>query len=107
MVIWFGVLGLGGLVHIVDDASIVGAINPLHGARYLANHGSGGLVALGSTFLAVTGAEALSADMGHFGRRPIETAWMALVFPCLILNYLGQGALVLSHPETADSPFFH
>jgi KUP system potassium uptake protein len=107
MVIWFGVLAFGGLIHIIDHPSVLRAINPIHGLRYMVGHGTGGLVALGSTFLAVTGAEALYADMGHFGRRPIETAWLGLAFPSLVLNYLGQGALVLSHPETADNPFFH
>ena len=70
------------------------------------SHGTGGLIALGSTFLAVTGAEALYADMGHFGRSPIRIAWLGLVFPSLALNYLGQGALVLKHPETIENPFF-
>ena len=75
-------------------------------ASFLANHGMVGLVVLGSVFLAVTGAEALYADMGHFGRSPIRWAWMVFVFPMLALNYLGQGAMILGHPETAENPFF-
>ena len=74
--------------------------------RFLAGHGIIGLFALGAVFLAVTGAEALYADLGHFGRRPIQTAWIVFVFPSLALNYLGQGALVLTDPKALDNPFF-
>jgi KUP system potassium uptake protein len=103
---WFVIMALGGLTHIADDAAILSAISPHHGLRFLANHGTAGLFALGSVFLAVTGAEALYADLGHFGRSPIRAAWFGLVFPALALNYLGQGAMLLAHPERMENPFF-
>lgn len=103
---WFLVMALGGLMHISDDLSILAALNPYHGLAFIAGHGTAGLLALGAVFLAVTGAEALYADMGHFGRSPIRTAWLGLVFPALALNYLGQGALLLAHPESLENPFF-
>ncbi len=103
---WFLVMALGGLMHIQDDLSILAAINPVHGFSFLLNHGTAGLLALGAVFLSVTGAEALYADMGHFGRAPIRTAWLGLVLPALALNYLGQGALLLAHPEGLENPFF-
>ena len=77
-----------------------------HGVRFLLDHGVAGLFALGAVFLAVTGAEALYADLGHFGRGPIRFAWLALVLPALALNYLGQGALLLAHPEKLENPFY-
>ncbi|HEX2726577.1 MAG TPA: KUP/HAK/KT family potassium transporter, partial [Beijerinckiaceae bacterium] len=104
--VWFVALAAGGLLHLLDDASIVAAINPVHGVRFLLSHGHTGLLALGAVFLTVTGAEALYADIGHFGRKPIQTAWLAFVFPALVVNYLGQGALVLARPETVENPFF-
>jgi KUP system potassium uptake protein len=104
--IWFVVLAVTGLVHIVDEPAILLAFNPLYAAEFLAHHGTAGLFALGAVFLAVTGAEALYADLGHFGRRPIRSAWLGLVLPSLALNYLGQGALVLGNPEAAHNPFF-
>lgn len=103
---WFLLLGLGGVLHIADDIEILAAINPLHAVTFVASNGMLGLIALGAVFLAVTGAEALYADLGHFGKKPIQAAWMGLVFPSLALNYLGQGALVLARPETIESPFF-
>lgn len=103
---WFVAMALGGLGHLADDPSILGAFNPTHGISFLLNHGTAGLLALGAVFLAVTGAEALYADMGHFGRSPIRTAWFGLVLPALALNYLGQGAMLLAHPERAENPFF-
>ncbi|GJD92574.1 Low affinity potassium transport system protein kup [Methylobacterium hispanicum] len=103
---WFTVMALGGLSHIADDPSILGAINPVHGIGFILGHGTAGLLALGAVFLAVTGAEALYADMGHFGRGPIRAAWFGLVLPALALNYLGQGAMLLAHPERAENPFF-
>jgi KUP system potassium uptake protein len=103
---WFLVMALLGLVHAGDRLAIFSALNPLHATGFLASHGFGALPVVGSVFLAVTGAEALYADMGHFGRGPIRVAWLGLVFPALALNYLGQGGLVLAHPETADNPFF-
>jgi KUP system potassium uptake protein len=106
MLIWFAVLGIGGLIHIADDPAIFRAINPWYGVNFVATNGLSGLWALGFVFLAVTGAEALYADLGHFGRRPIQTAWLGLVLPCLVLNYVGQGALVLSAPETIKDPFY-
>ncbi|MEE1613415.1 potassium transporter Kup [Microvirga sp. CF3016] len=103
---WFLVMAVGGLMHIRDDLSILAAINPVHGLSFLLNHGTAGLFALGAVFLSVTGAEALYADMGHFGRAPIRTAWLGLVLPALALNYLGQGAMLLAHPEGLENPFF-
>ncbi|MGL4488609.1 MAG: KUP/HAK/KT family potassium transporter, partial [Rhizobiaceae bacterium] len=106
MVVWFTVLGALGLYHIADDPEVFLAFNPLYALDFVANHGIIGLIVLGSVFLAVTGAEALYADMGHFGRSPIRWAWMVFVFPMLALNYLGQGAMVLGNPDTAKNPFF-
>lgn len=104
--VWFGVLAWGGLAQIVTDPAILNALNPIHAARFLARHGSVGLIVLGAVFLAVTGAEALYADLGHFGRRPITLAWVAVALPALVLNYLGQGVLVLQRPETLANPFY-
>ena len=104
MVIWFLTLAALGLYHIADDPEIFYAFNPGNALFFLFNHGVIGAIVLGSVFLAVTGAEALYADMGHFGRSPIRWAWMCFVFPCLALNYLGQGAMILRSPETADEP---
>ena len=106
ILVWFAALAIGGVINITSNPSIIGAFDPLHGVRYLATHGMAGLIALGAVFLAVTGAEALYADLGHFGRAPIRAAWLFLVFPALVLNYLGQGALLLSHPEALENPFF-
>jgi KUP system potassium uptake protein len=106
MLAWFVILALGGLLHIIDDPTVFYAINPWHGVRFLAFNGTAGLWTLGFVFLAVTGAEALYADLGHFGRRPIQTAWLGLVLPALTLNYLGQGALVLAHPEAVSDSFY-
>jgi KUP system potassium uptake protein len=106
MMIWFIVIAIGGIIHLAGDLSILGAINPIYGVRFLFTHGHAGLLALGAVFLTVTGAEALYADMGHFGSRPIRVAWLSVVMPSLILNYLGQGALLLSHPEKLENPFF-
>lgn len=104
--IWFLVMGGIGIFHIADDLSIFGALNPFHAAAFLVREQWHGIAVLGAVFLTVTGAEALYADLGHFGRRPIQLAWFALVFPALMLNYLGQGAFVLKHPEAAENPFF-
>jgi KUP system potassium uptake protein len=106
MTLWFVVMAAGGLLHIMDDPSILAAISPTFGVAFLLTHGTAGLVALGAVFLAVTGAEALYADMGHFGRRPIQVAWLGLVLPCLALNYFGQGALLLGDPDKIENPFF-
>jgi KUP system potassium uptake protein len=106
MIVWFGALAVLGILHISDDLSILAAINPWHAVHFLLSHGKIGLVTLGAVFLAVTGGEALYADLGHFGRKPIQTAWLCLVLPSLLLNYFGQGALVLAHPEAIESPFY-
>jgi KUP system potassium uptake protein len=104
--IWFAVMAVGGALHVAQSRLIFSAINPLYAVRFLQDNGTVGLVALGSVFLAVTGAEALYADLGHFGRRPIQAAWLGVAFPSLALNYLGQGALVLNAPEKIENPFF-
>ncbi|ABR64700.1 potassium transporter Kup [Sinorhizobium medicae] len=104
--IWFLVLGAAGVAHIGDDLAILAAFNPVNAVTFLWNAGFVGFIVLGAVFLTVTGAEALYADLGHFGRGPIQAAWFAVVFPALTLNYLGQGALVLSHPEAVSDPFF-
>jgi KUP system potassium uptake protein len=104
--VWFVAMGISGLFHIWDDLTIFYAFNPVYGLTFIANHGTLGLLALGAVFLAVTGGEALYTDLGHFGRKPIQAAWFALIFPALTLNYLGQGAMVLAHPETMANPFF-
>ncbi|WP_442967721.1 potassium transporter Kup [Rhizobium sp. 268] len=105
--LWFAVLGVSGAIHILDDPSVLGAINPVHAVRYVANNITSAVAVFGAVFLAVTGAEALYVDLGHFGRRPIVVAWFALVFPSLLLNYFGQGAFVLANPEMAAHPFFN
>ena len=106
MVLWFLVLAVLGLTHISDDPGVLAAINPYYAAQFLLSHGVIGLVTLGAVFLAVTGGEALYADLGHFGRKPIQTAWMFFVLPALVLNYFGQGALVLAHPDAIENPFY-
>jgi KUP system potassium uptake protein len=103
---WFLVLGGIGIYHISDDFGVLAAFNPYYGVRFLFNSGFVGFVVLGSVFLAVTGAEALYADLGHFGRLPIRLAWFGLIFPALILNYLGQGAMVLRDPSALSDPFY-
>jgi KUP system potassium uptake protein len=104
--LWFVTLAVLGLIHIGDDLSIFRALSPHYGVIFLIDNGFLGFIILGSVFLAVTGAEALYADMGHFGKKPIQMAWVALVLPSLVLNYLGQGALVLANPEARANPFF-
>ena len=106
MVVWFVVMAGLGLWHLPGDWEILKALNPGHAVGFLLTEGWASFIVLGSVFLAVTGGEALYADMGHFGRRPIRLAWAGLVFPALTLSYLGQGALVLAHPEAAENPFF-
>src|ERR1700760_1717429 len=106
MVIWFSVLAVMGIVHISDDPSVLAAINPWYGIQFLLSHGTIGLVTLGAVFLAVTGGEALYADLGHFGRKPIQAGWLYFVLASLLLNYFGQGALVLSHPEAIENSFY-
>ncbi|MBC8008429.1 MAG: KUP/HAK/KT family potassium transporter, partial [Prolixibacteraceae bacterium] len=106
MVVWFLVLGVLGLLQIVREPNVLLALDPLYALRYSAEHPSQTFVVLGAVFLALTGGEALYADMGHFGARPIRLAWFWLVMPCLVLNYFGQGALVLADAKAASNPFF-
>jgi KUP system potassium uptake protein len=107
MTVWFAALAIAGFLQVVQVPAVLAALNPVHGLRFLATHGWTGFFALGSVFLALTGAEALYADMGHFGCGPIRLDWFGLVLPALALNYFGQGALVIAHPDALDSPFFH
>jgi KUP system potassium uptake protein len=104
--VWFVVIMLGGGWHIADSPRVLAAINPVYAVDFLAGHGWIGLITLGAVFLVVTGSEALYNDLGHFGRRPIQAAWIFLVLPALLINYFGQGALVLAHPDTLKNPFF-
>jgi KUP system potassium uptake protein len=106
MLAWFATLAALGVFHLREDWSILRAFNPYYGVRFLIENGFVGFVILGSVFLAVTGAEALYADMGHFGKGPIRSAWLLVAFPALALNYLGQGAMVLDHPAAAADPFY-
>ena len=104
--VWFLVLAIGGLMHIADNLRVLNAINPFYGVSFVWRHGVIGLTIMGLVFLAATGAEALYADLGHFGRRPIQSAWFMFVFPALILNYFGQGALVMSDETALENPFY-
>ena len=106
MVLWFGTLGVLGLYHAIDNPSVFAALNPVHAAMFFVNHSGVSLVVLGAICLSVTGAEALYSDLGHFGPKPIRMAWFGWIFPCLLLNYFGQGAVVLADPSAADSPLF-
>ncbi len=106
MVIWFVILGVLGVYNIAAAPEIVQAINPYYGIRFIHTHALQAYIVLGSVFLVLTGAEALYADMGHFGIRPIRFAWSLLVFPALTLNYFGQGALLLTTPKAIENPFF-
>jgi KUP system potassium uptake protein len=106
MAVWFAALAVTGIMHISDDPGVLTAINPLYGLRFLIQHNHVGLATLGLVFLVVTGGEALYADLGHFGRRPIQIAWFGLVLPALLLNYFGQGAKVLADPAAIENPFY-
>jgi len=106
MALWFLVLGISGAIHILDDPAVLSATNPAHAITYAVQNIGITITVLGAVFLAVTGAEALYVDLGHFGRRPIVLAWFLMVFPCLLLNYFGQGAFVLANPGMSDHPFF-
>jgi len=106
MLLWFSTLALLGISNILAHPAILHALNPLYGIAFLFDNKAMALVAMGNVVLAVTGAEALYADMGHFGRRPIQRAWFAFVLPSLVLNYFGQGALIFANPEAAKNPFF-
>jgi KUP system potassium uptake protein len=106
VLVWFITLAAMGFVNILNNPTILAAFNPLHALAFLIHNGWFAFVALGAVVLALTGAEALYADMGHFGKRPVRLAWFSIVFPALALNYLGQGALLLSNPAAASNPFF-
>ena len=105
--VWFAVLGVLGAYWVVQKPMVLEAFNPLLAASFFAKNGMDGFLVLGSVLLVVTGAEALYADMGHFGRRPIRIAWLAVAGPCLTLCYFGQGALLLEHPDAITNPFFN
>ncbi|HEU5083668.1 MAG TPA: KUP/HAK/KT family potassium transporter [Acidimicrobiales bacterium] len=106
MIVWFGTLAALGVAHIVDEPSVLRALSPTYGVDFFLENGFEGFLALGSVFLVVTGGEALYADMGHFGTRPIKLGWFGVVLPGLVLNYFGQGALLLGDPEAIDNPFY-
>lgn len=106
MVVWFVVLAGAGVVHLLAAPAILAALNPLAGLAFCLHHGWLAFVALGAVVLALTGAEALYADMGHFGATPVRLSWFGLVFPALALNYLGQGALLIANPKAIENPFF-
>jgi KUP system potassium uptake protein len=105
VIVWFVTIATLGMIWIVRAPAVLGAFNPRHALTFFADNGFAGFAVLGAVFLVVTGGEALYADMGHFGRKPIRLAWFSLVLPALLINYLGQGALVLLHPQI-DHPFF-
>jgi KUP system potassium uptake protein len=104
--VWFAFLAITGAVHIFDSLDIFLAVNPVYGIRMLIEQPGLSLLVFGGVFLAVTGGEALYTDMGHFGRKPVRMAWLFIVLPALLLNYMGQGAFVISHPEAVSNPFF-
>ena len=106
MLVWFATLGVLGAVQVIQDPAVLAAVNPAHGIRFFAQNGWHGFVVLGSVFLVVTGGEALYADMGHFGVKPIRLSWFGFVLPALLLCYFGQGALVLGDPSAAEHPFY-
>ena len=106
MVVWFSVLGALGLREIVVEPSVLQAIDPTRAVKFFVDQPQAGFLALGAIFLVVTGAEALYADMGHFGKRPIRIGWFVLVLPALVTNYLGQGALLIAEPGAIDNPFY-
>lgn len=106
MLIWFAVIAILGAAAIVAHPGVLAALNPWHGLQFLLTHGLLGFLALGAVVLCITGAEALYADMGHFGARPIQVAWLGYVMPALIINYFGQGALLLADPAAVESPFY-
>jgi KUP system potassium uptake protein len=103
---WFATIAAAGVWHVIQNPTVLLAFSPLYGISFLLHHGIVGFYTLGAVFLVVTGAEALYADLGHFGRGPIRLAWLVVVLPALVLNYLGQGALVLANPKAVENPFF-
>ncbi|MHB1057707.1 MAG: potassium transporter Kup [Rhodanobacter sp.] len=106
MTLWFVVLAVLGVRQIIANPQVLYAVNPLHAVRFFISHGDTSFIALGGVVLALTGAEALYADMGHFGKKPIRLAWFGFVLPALLLNYFGQGALLLGNPRAIESPFY-
>ena len=104
--LWFLVMGAIGLFNIFQNAEILKAVNPMYAVNFLSANLHTGFIVLGSVFLVVTGGEALYSDLGHFGAKPIRLAWFAVVLPCLLLNYFGQGAFLMTHPEAVTNPFF-
>jgi KUP system potassium uptake protein len=106
MVLWFSTIAVLGLAEMVSEPGVLRALNPIWAVRFFIDNGTRGFLVLGSVFLVVTGGEALYADMGHFGRRSIQAVWYSLVLPSLVLNYFGQGALLLQNPEAIENPFF-
>jgi KUP system potassium uptake protein len=106
MFMWFAVIAVAAIPPLVRHPEVLLALNPIYAVSFMLHHGMIGFVALGAVFLAVTGAEALYADLGHFGKRPIQTAWLFIVLPSLALNYLGQGALLIADPKAIENPFF-
>ncbi len=107
MVVWFIALAAMGIVNIIEAPQILAALNPLHALRFMLENGFIAFIALGAVVLAITGAEALYADMGHFGKKPIRLAWFTVAFPALALNYLGQGAVLINNPEAVSNPFYN
>ena len=107
MVVWFLVIGVAGLVPVAHNPVVLKALSPWYAVSFITHHYAIAFITLGAVFLCLTGAEALYADMGHFGKKPIRIAWFSLVLPSLVLNYFGQGALVLSNPTATDNPFFN
>lgn len=105
MLVWFSTLAVLGAYNILHYPVLM-ALNPWHAFVFFQQHGIGSLLVFGAVVLAVTGGEALYADMGHFGRKPIQVAWLSMVLPALVMNYYGQGALLLEHPEAIDNPFY-
>ena len=106
MIVWFSVLALLGGYHVLQDPGILAAVNPAHAVAFIGDSPRQAFLSLGAIFLVVTGSEALYADMGHFGKRPIRFGWYTVVFPALLLNYFGQGAMLIANPDAVDNPFF-
>ena len=107
MIVWFVIIGLTGIIAIFNNPEVLAALNPYHAIKFFLARSLGSFFILGAVFLVVTGGEALYADIGHFGRAPIRLAWFILVLPCLVLNYFGQGALILNNPSYTVNPFYH
>src|SRR5207247_7598189 len=107
MLVWFATLGVLGLSEILRQPRVLAAMSPSYAVRFFAADFGRGFIVLGAVFLVVTGGEALYADLGHFGHRAIQIAWFSSALPCLLLNYFGQGALLLRDPATAENPFYH